>query len=295
MTLRALKEASLGDRIRMVRGAWYNTFVPKAPSQDARDYWVAEVYEDRVIVEMPPDGYFSYTYTISDADEIEFGEPEQVKREVDYVAVKHAVKLLDELPDSYLVGGYGHVWGDVTLKDLMDDYFTPDSDLMPDLVAVKLVMFDHAMSYAPDGDWFDHPVGKAVESQTFTDDTGKWINAQLSKRAQYVDEVMALIDKGALAWSSGAVPHLTKRRPDGWLERWPVVEYSLTPTPAEPRMTDISRMKAAYKAAGIDVLWDLVKAHLPIEGQTSEGEDDNSAARLRTAQAKLRLLKLKAR
>lgn len=207
-------------------------------------------------------------------------------------STSHAIKLMHETDNHYLVGGYGHIWGDQAHKDLYDDYFTTESDLVPSLVSVKLVMFDHAMSYAPDGDWFDHPVGKAAEDQSFADDVGKWINAQLSKRAEYINEIMELIERGALAWSSGSVPHLVKRRPDGWLERWPVVEYSLTPTPAEPRMTNVSRMKAAYKAAGMPWLDALVET---LEQKNADGPGKVKAETekaLGLAQAKLNLLKL---
>jgi len=39
---------------------------------------------------------------------------------------------------------------------------------------------------------------------------------------------------------------------DGRIERWPIVEGSLTPTPAEPRRTEVRTIKSAYAALGLD-------------------------------------------
>jgi hypothetical protein len=183
-----------------------------------------------------------------------------------------AIKLLDETDEHFIVGGYGHVWGDVATKDLAGDYFTPESDLVPELAPVKLIFYDHALFKGPDGVKFDDPLGLAPEHETKTDEVGKWIRAQLFKRTQWVDAVMELVEKGVLAWSSGSIPHLVKREADGFLKRWPVVEYTLTPTPCEPRSTDISRLKAGYQAAGLEWLKEL-DATLDAEGLVSEGEE----------------------
>jgi hypothetical protein len=176
--------------------------------------------------------------------------------ELKAIDLTRAIKLVDETPDYFTVGGYGHVWGNAKMTDLVGDYFSPSTDLMPDLVPVKLVFFDHALNLAPDGTKMDYPFGRAPEEETRIDDIGKWVQAQISKRAQWVDAVMELVEKGILAWSSGAVPHLVKRAKDGWLQRWPVAEYTMTPTPCEPRSTDVSRLKAEYDAAGLKWLSD---------------------------------------
>jgi hypothetical protein len=219
----------------------------------------------------------------------------QKKREKEKKSIlEYPIKLLHESPGEFVVGGYGHIWGGPgENSDLELNYFTPESDLMPGLVPVKLATFEHSiLDVTPDGDPFDEPIGKAHESETYVDKVGKWITARLDKRKKYIDAVMTLIDKGALNWSSGSIPHLTKIAQDGWLARWPVVEYAQTITPAEPRMTDVQRIRAAYKAAGLEVLWDLLKAQ-QAEGPDGEGEGDEG--RLALAQAKLNLLKLHTR
>jgi hypothetical protein len=181
-----------------------------------------------------------------------------------------AIKLVDETPDFFVLGGYGHVWGNRKMRDLVGDYFTPDTDLMPDLVPTKLVFVDHALGKAPDGTKMNDPIGQAPEKMTRIDDIGKWVEAQISKRAKWVDAVMQLVERGVLAWSSGAVPHLVKRANDGWLERWPVAEYTGTVTPCEPRNTDISRLKAAYEAAGLK--WLSSELETDDRGTESEGD-----------------------
>lgn len=213
--------------------------------------------------------------------------------------VEFPIRATGETADHFLLGGYGHVWGDVTQKDLYGEYFTPQSDLVPSLAPVKLIFFDHALFYGPDGEPFDHALGKAAEENTFTDDVGKWVAAVLDKREKYVDEVMELVDLKALGWSSGSVYHLVKTRRDGWMERWPVVEYSLTPTPAEPRIgnvvqvDDVGPIRAAYKAAGLRFVLERgeVEAEVEAEGLESEGGDDGRAERV--ARARLQLLKMR--
>jgi hypothetical protein len=69
--------------------------------------------------------------------------------------------------------------------------------------------------------------------------------------------VLELVDQGALGWSSGSLPHLVDVATDGYIRRWPIVEGSLTPTPAEPRYTDVVAVKAAFTALGLST--DLIE------------------------------------
>ncbi len=85
-----------------------------------------------------------------------------------------------------------------------------------------------------------------------TDATGVWAEAQLDLRKRYVRTVQKLVRKGILGWSSGSLPHLVEVADDGHIKRWPIVEGSLTPTPAEPRRTDVHTLKSAYAALGLD-------------------------------------------
>jgi HK97 family phage major capsid protein len=139
---------------------------------------------------------------------------------------------LKALTDSHAtVAGYGVVFGGV---DLQGETFGPDTDFMPELAPTKLVLYDHAQGHV-----------KAVLGATTkveADDVGLWVEAELDRHAQYMDAVLSLVEKGALGWSSGSVGHLTQREGKA-IKRWPIVEFSLTPTPAEPRTLGVDLIK----------------------------------------------------
>lgn len=153
--------------------------------------------------------------------------------------------------DSHLVvAGWGVVFEG---EDVVGDTFTKDTDFMMDLVPVKLIFYDHTFSEV------QHTIGKALLAETRSSDTiaGIWVEAQLDLHRAYVEEIEELIEKGALGWSSGSVSHLVRYVGGGWqgkIKQWPIVEFSLTPTPAEPRtigVESIKHLKSIYKQAGM--------------------------------------------
>jgi phage head maturation protease len=75
------------------------------------------------------------------------------------------------------------------------------------------------------------------------DEVGIWIEAELDRHKAYVDYVVQLVEKGALGWSSGSVGHLTRRSGKS-ITQWPIIEMSLTPTPAEPRTLGVELIKS---------------------------------------------------
>ena len=106
-------------------------------------------------------------------------------------------------------------------------------------------------------------------------------------RKRYVRAVQRLVDKGVLGWSSGSLPHLVAVADDGQIKRWPIVEGSLTPAPAEPRRTDVQTIKSAYEALGLDMAQLKIesdeKIALPVQGPSAierqEGGEQNNARR----------------
>jgi HK97 family phage major capsid protein len=134
------------------------------------------------------------------------------------------------------VAGYGVVFGG---KDMDAETFTKDTDLDLALVPVKRVFYDHTIGNVK------HSLGAVIKATV--DDVGVWIEAELQRSKAYVAEVLKLIEAGALGWSSGSVPHLV-RREGGVIKSWPVVEFSLTPTPCEPRTLGVERIKAMAEA-----------------------------------------------
>ena len=145
----------------------------------------------------------------------------------------YSVKIIEQDGDTVTIGGYGVIFGG---KDLEGETFNQDTDFMPELVPTKLVMYDHGMQAD-----VKHFLGKTIKEQK--DETGVWVEAQLDRHQAYVKEILSLIEQKIIGWSTGSVSHLIKRA-GGMIQRWPVVEYSLTPTPAEPRTLGVERIKA---------------------------------------------------
>jgi HK97 family phage prohead protease len=160
----------------------------------------------------------------------------------------NAVKFLSATDDAYTVGGYGVVFGST---DLDGETFQQNTDYMLDLVPRKPVLYDHMMRDVKT------PVGTVADLKA--DDDGLWIEAEISRANQYAERIMALVHAGKLGWSSGSVQHMTQRE-GGVIKSWPIVEFSLTPTPAEPRTLGVRELKSL-----VDELPELGHV-LPAEG-----------------------------
>lgn len=155
------------------------------------------------------------------------------------------LKMLDAAAGR--IGGYLVVWGNVAQRDLHGEYFTPQTDLGLSWYDQRPVLYHHGLN----GELKAAVIG--VMDTLKPDEVGLWAEAQLDTRLRYVRAVQRLIDKGILAWSSGSLPHLVDTADDGRILRWPIVEGSLTPSPAEPRRTDVRTIKSAYAALGLDL------------------------------------------
>ena len=143
----------------------------------------------------------------------------------------NSVKLIKQDDNIAIVGGYGVVFGG---QDLVGDTFTSETDFMLDLVPSKLTLYDHALGTVK------HVIGRVREVKA--DDKGLWVQAELNKSKEYVKEVLELVGAGVLGWSSGSVPHLVQST-KGHIKQWPIVEFSLTATPAEPRTLGVDQLK----------------------------------------------------
>ncbi len=145
------------------------------------------------------------------------------------------------------VGGYLVIWGSPEQRDLQGEYFTSETEFGLDWYAQRPVLYHHGL----DGNLKAAVIGMIDTLKA--DAVGLWAEAQLDLRQRYVQAVQRLVDKGVLGWSSGSLSHLVEVLGDGQIKRWPIVEGSLTPTPAEPRRTDVHTIKSAYEALGLDV------------------------------------------
>lgn len=158
---------------------------------------------------------------------------------------ENTVKMIDA--PAGRIGGYMLVWGEADRRDLQGEFFTPHTDVGLDWYEQRPVLYHHGL----DGALKAAVIG--VIDTLRPDDTGLWAEAQLDLHKRYVRAVRRLVDLGVLSWSSGSLPHLVDVDEDGRIKCWPIVEGSLTPTPAEPRQTDVQTLKSAYKSLGLDL------------------------------------------
>jgi phage head maturation protease len=155
-------------------------------------------------------------------------------------ASQHQVKILGATKDGFRVGGYGVVWDG---QDLSGDFFTAETDFWFDrLTQSPMVLYQHGQ----EGALKSVVVGRVDAKRV--DEVGLWIEAQITAAKRYADAIRHLVDQGVLGWSSGAVSYLVGRvKAAGGRSRitsWPVAEFSLTPTPAEPRTLGVRAIKA---------------------------------------------------
>ncbi len=176
-----------------------------------------------------------------------------------------AIKALDDSGDR--VGGYLALFGDALHRDLTPvpnpdgtkgEYFTPETNFCLDWpVSQRPMLYHHGL------DSTVKVAAVGVIDKVEADDVGVWAEAQLDKRNRYTAKVKELVAKGALGWSSGSVPHLVKKARDGRIMQWPIVEGSATPTPMEPRGTDLVPTKALWEPRPIIQAYKALNLTLP--------------------------------
>jgi phage head maturation protease len=131
------------------------------------------------------------------------------------------------------VGGYLIRFTGPESPDLCGDYFSAETfyNLDDDGTGKAFLLYNHGMDLKVG----KRRIGKGTLRQ---DDVGVWLEAQLDLRDEYEQAIMDMARQDKLGLSSGSAGHLVEREPDGKAFRitsWPIIEASLTPTPAEPR------------------------------------------------------------
>jgi len=147
------------------------------------------------------------------------------------------LKVLAEDGDSITVGGYGVVFGG---EDLYKETFTKDTDFFLDAVGAEpMLLYDHGMNSI---------MGNTVlakRTKLSTDDVGIFVQAELNRSAEYWEFLEPIVEAGKLGMSSGAVSHLVEYADDNkTIRTWPIAEFSLTATPAEPRTVGVSFIRS---------------------------------------------------
>lgn len=135
------------------------------------------------------------------------------------------------------IGGYTVLFTDEDSPDLLGDFFSESTDFGLEAGGKRIVLYDHGM---------DPTLGRrklAYADIKKKDKVGLWAEAQLALRDDYEKALYALVAKGKMGWSSGTAGHLVARTPmkkAHRIDEWPIIEISITPTPAEPRTSVVS-------------------------------------------------------
>lgn len=148
-------------------------------------------------------------------------------------------------------------------KDLTREFFDNTTDfLLSDYPATGKALYHHGL----DPDMDVHPIGEVVHAEVRPDgiygelelqfanrykahiktlnQPATWKAEQEAMADEYEKLLAELITAGKLAWSTGALPQGVRTADDGHIERWPIIERSLTPTPAEPEFTRVQPLKS---------------------------------------------------
>lgn len=175
------------------------------------------------------------------------------------------------------VGGYLVVFGNESAKDLHGEFFTPATDFCLEWFNRRPMLYHHGLDGKTetmivgviDTIKKDHTGLWAEARLDIDDELNAWEHDQRKRRRAYLEKIRAMLGRGELSWSSGSVGHLTRRKASGEIVRWPLIEGSATPGPAEPRRTEISLLKTAL--SGVKSIIDL-KSLEAIENRNDDSE-----------------------
>jgi len=140
------------------------------------------------------------------------------------------------------VGGCAILFSSPEQKDVTGEYFTAATEIFWSDGETRPALYHHGLDPTLAGTL----VGKGW-CKTRVDDVGVWVENQLDLRDAYEKAIYEMVKDGKLGLSSGTAGHMVQREDGGRLIRWPVVEISFTPTPAEPR-TFVAPLKSVVVA-----------------------------------------------
>jgi hypothetical protein len=162
------------------------------------------------------------------------------------------------------VGSYAVLWGTETKKDLTGEYF--------DKTTEELTSVFDAVGRLPY--IYHHGLDETIKTKVTgvvdvlkADSIGLWYEAQLKMADEYDAQIKKLLLEGKLKTSSQTFPAARRVSKSGHIDRWPIIEITATPTPAEHRMQPVEFLKSAYADMGVD-LDSLSKRY---EGDATQG------------------------
>jgi HK97 family phage major capsid protein len=140
------------------------------------------------------------------------------------------------------IEGYLITFGGPQDTDLERQFFSPETQFHLDWFDRHPALYHHGL----DSQVGLGPIGYIKSYQA--DDLGLWVQAQLEMHDKYAQAVYDMIQARDFGWSSGSVEHLVQVDPNGLIRRWPVIEGSATPTPAQVAKTTIYPVNMSTKA-----------------------------------------------
>jgi len=167
------------------------------------------------------------------------------------------------------IGGYAVLWGGDIQRDLEGEYFTDNTtELTTIYEAVKRVplLYHHGLD-----DTIKTSVIGVVDT-IIKDDLGLWYEAQLRMADGYESAIMNLLKEGKLRTSTQTLASAHSISKTGEILRWPIVEVTLTPTPAEYRMLamPVDELKSFYNEIGCEDISCVLKAMQEEEHKNSD-------------------------
>jgi hypothetical protein len=153
------------------------------------------------------------------------------------------IKSIEVKEGKATVGAYAIRFSGPDQKDLAGEYFTAKTYLGSHNGDGADVLFNHGFAPTKAFDKICERIFAAAK--TTIDEVGVFVEHVLELSDEYEAAIAKLVASGKLKWSSGTASHLAKKAENGEITRWPIAEFSYTPTPAEPRLPAISPLKSA--------------------------------------------------
>jgi hypothetical protein len=153
-----------------------------------------------------------------------------------------SIKSIEVKDDKATVGAYAIRFSGPDQKDLQGEFFTAKTYLGSHKGDGVDVLFNHGQAPTKAFDDVCSMVMAAAKSSI--DAVGVFVQHVLDLSNEYEKAIADLCAAGKLKWSSGATSHMVKRAGTGEILRWPIAEFSYTPTPAEPRLPAILPLKS---------------------------------------------------
>ena len=153
-----------------------------------------------------------------------------------------AIKSIEVKDGKATVGAYAIRFSGADQKDLQGDFFTDKTYLGAHRGDGVDVLFNHGQAPTKAFTEVCNMVMSAAKSSI--DAVGVFVQHVLDLSNEYEKAIADLCAAGKLKWSSGATYHMVKRIDTGEIVRWPIAEFSYTPTPAEPRLPAILPLKS---------------------------------------------------